>query len=323
MASSHKDAHEVSVYWFRNALRLHDNPSLLAAAEESKHVLFLYAIDPEAPFCQTDRLKAGTIRANFILESLREMDAKLRALHSRLYVVKGAPEHVVPEVVASFQASALFYEKEAAAPIRDKDAAVLAAIQRRLKQGGSRQTCEIRGFETHNLHSMETYLSHCKNNVAPASFGSFSKIFQKLQIPKEVDIVTQVPPLPENGTKMMQSRYDKSVDVPSLEDLGYTDVAASLKSRDKGGIKFEGGEDAGLALMKQMMARSRWIATFEKPKTSPNALSVDTTGLSPCKSTWILSLYDLELNATRSHMVSVSSSVRHQARVCFSPSLLS
>lgn len=303
MASSQKGVHDVSVYWFRNALRLHDNPSLLAAARESKHILLVYVIDPEAPFCQTAGLKAGAIRANFVLESLREMDAKLRELQSRLYVVKGSPERILPEVVASFHASALFYEKEAAAPIRENDAAVLAAIQSRLKQGGSRQTCEIRGFETHNLHSMETYLSHCKNNVAPATFGGFTKIFQKLQVPKEVDLVTQVPPLPDNGTEMMQSKYDISVDVPSLEDLGYTDVAARLKARAKGGITFEGGEDAGLALMKQMMARSRWIATFEKPKTSPNALSVDTTGLSPCKSTWTLFLYAIVPDATHSHYI--------------------
>jgi hypothetical protein len=37
-----------------------------------------------------------------------------------------------------------------------------------------------------------------------------------------------------------------------------------------------------LDLLTKQMNRAQWVATFEKPNTSPNALTVDTTGLSPC-----------------------------------------
>jgi hypothetical protein len=43
-------AHVSSVYWFRNALRLHDNPSFLEACRKSKTLLPLVIIDPELPF---------------------------------------------------------------------------------------------------------------------------------------------------------------------------------------------------------------------------------------------------------------------------------
>ena len=74
--------------------------------------------------------------------------------------------------------------------------------------------------------------------------------------------------------------------IPSLTNLGYTSAEQpedGLKHRGKGGFDFMGGEMAGLQLLDTMMQRHQWVATFEKPKTSPNALTVDTTGLSPCK----------------------------------------
>ena len=84
------------------------------------------------------------------------------------------------------------------------------------------------------------------------------------------------------------SKDNNAFAIPSLTDLGYTSTEQQqedgLKHRGKGGIDFLGGETAGLQLLDTMMQRHHWVATFEKPKTNPNALTVDTTGLSPCKS---------------------------------------
>jgi cryptochrome len=272
---------QVSIHWFRNGLRLHDNPCLLDACSNSEWLLPLYVIDPENPFAQTAGRRAGCIRANFILESINELDQKLQSLGSRLVVVIGKPEKVLPEIVASLQVSSLYYEREPAAPIREADAEVLDAIRTRLKDGGSQQECRIVGYDTHTLHPMEHYVARCEGNIAPSTYGVFTNIFEKLgPVPREVDDVTSCPPMPDNIEKLkVTCQYH--LQVPSLEQLGYD--KDELKNREKGGIAFRGGEDAGVALLNTMMKRSQWVCTFEKPKTSPNALSVDTTGLSPCK----------------------------------------
>jgi cryptochrome len=272
---------QVSIHWFRNGLRLHDNPCLLDACSKSERLVPLYVIDPETPFAQTAGRRAGCIRANFILESIKELDQKLQSLGSRLCVVIGRPEKVLPEIVASLQVSCLYYEREPAAPVREADADVLEAIRTRLKEGGSEQDCRIVGYDTHTLHPMEHYVARCKGNVAPSTYGEVTKIFEKLgPVSCEVDDVASCPQLPDNIEKLMKT-FQCDLQVPSLERLGYDED--ELKNREKGGIAFRGGEDAGVALLNRMMKRTHWVCTFEKPNTSPNALSVDTTGLSPCK----------------------------------------
>lgn len=292
---------QVSIHWFRNGLRLHDNPCLLDATKNSGRLLPLYVIDPDAPFAQTQGRGAGCIRANFILESMQELNDKLQSMNSQLVVVLGKPEVVIPEIVASVNATSLYYEREPAAPIREADADVLAAIRQRLEQGGNQQECSIQGYDTHTLHPMEHYVSRCKDSVAPSSYGSFTKIFSKLgPVPQEVNDVTSCPPLPDSVDKLKDT-FDYDLTIPSLDRLGYD--KEDLKNRDKGGISFRGGEDAGLELLEKMMKRTQWVCTFEKPKTSPNALSVDTTGLSPCK--FLVGLFVATVNVldTSSHFL--------------------
>jgi cryptochrome len=260
--------YEVSIHWFRNGLRLHDNPCLLDACNHSSSILPLYIIDPDAPFAQTAGRKAGTIRANFVLESLQELDNKLRQNKSQLLVIIGKPQEVLPKLIKQVNANALYYEREPAAPIREADALVLDSIDK--------QQTEIVAFDTHTLHPMEHYLAHCKDQVAPSTYGGFTKIFNTLTVPDQVpDVqIADFPPLPSlEGLEPLDSR-----ECPSLKDLGYDEK--DIANRFKSGIEFKGGEDAGLALLHRMMKRTQWVCTFEKPNTSPNALTVDTTGLS-------------------------------------------
>jgi hypothetical protein len=131
---------------------------------------------------------------------------------------------------------------------------------------------------------MEHYLARCKGGVAPATYGSFTKVFHQMgTVPKELDVVTNIPPMPTGSLAVLQKSFPDNPEflVPSLTSLGYDE--AELENRGKGGIDFIGGEDAGIALLDQMMKRTMWVSTFEKPKTKPNSLTVDTTGLSPCK----------------------------------------
>eukprot|EP00978_Attheya_sp_CCMP212_P033826 scaffold138559_cov48-Attheya_sp.AAC.2 len=212
------------------------------------------------------------------------MNTKLRTNHKeqQLVVIQGKPEEVLPQVVCDLQATDLYYEREPAAPTRERDGIVLEAIRTRLEKGGNLQTCSIHGYDTHTLFPMEHYLARCKGGVAPSIYGSFTKVFHQMgPVPKELDVVTNIPPMPTGSLAALQKSFPDTPEfkVPSLTSLGYDE--AELENRGKGGIAFIGGEDAGIALLDQMMKRTTWVSTFEKPKTKPNSLTVDTTGLSP------------------------------------------
>ncbi len=107
----------VAVLWFRRDLRLRDHPALEALGDEPAHALF--AIDP--------RLwqSAGPVRRAWLAASLRELDA---SLDGRLTVRAGAPEQVVPEMVAEIGASSVHVTGDPSPYGRRRDGAVREAL---------------------------------------------------------------------------------------------------------------------------------------------------------------------------------------------------
>ena len=75
-----------TVVWFRKGLRLHDNPALLEALDGGSRVMPVFVLDPY--FLKPQNV--GTNRMNFLLQSLADLDASLRARSSRLIVLHGA-----------------------------------------------------------------------------------------------------------------------------------------------------------------------------------------------------------------------------------------
>jgi len=305
-SSPNNKKHNLAIHWFRNGLRFHDNRPFYDACSNSKHLLPVYIIDPSEPFSQTLGRRAGIIRANFILESMKEINTKLRALdqESRLFVFIGKPKDVLPKLIREMNVEALYYERDTAYPVKKADSIVLDEISNFSTTGDAKMmNCSIYGYDSHTLFPMEVYLAKCKDNVAPSSYGAFTKIFQKLEpVPAEIESIAHntdiIPSLPQSWSSKLDTFVDqfasdngmsvKLIDLESMSTtdileihLGYTDVKTKLSTREKGGLSFRGGEDVGLNLMDIMCNRSQWIWTFEKPMTKPNALTVDTTGLSP------------------------------------------
>jgi len=77
------------VYWFRKALRVHDNQGL-AEAEKHKNLLNIFIIDPH----YWEKSDIHENRLNFLLESLRDLDSNLRKKGSELTLICGTPKDV-------------------------------------------------------------------------------------------------------------------------------------------------------------------------------------------------------------------------------------
>jgi deoxyribodipyrimidine photo-lyase len=74
-----------SIVWFKTDLRLHDNETLIKAISQSDEIIPVYCFD-EAEFVTTEFgfQKTGNFRAQFLLESLIDLDNNLRAIGSGL-----------------------------------------------------------------------------------------------------------------------------------------------------------------------------------------------------------------------------------------------
>jgi deoxyribodipyrimidine photo-lyase len=93
-----------ALYWFRNELRLHDNPGLVAAAAADE-LLLVYLWPRQRPWCNTQGI--GAQRERFIAESLAELGSELQPLGQNLLVLQGSPELVIPDLVRDYGIDAL------------------------------------------------------------------------------------------------------------------------------------------------------------------------------------------------------------------------
>ncbi len=90
-----------TIYWFRNDLRLHDNPGLLEQ-QDADALLLVYIWPKHRPWCNT--VGMGVQRSRFLRESLMELDDKLKEKGQRLLVLEGAAENLLQPLVDRLKA---------------------------------------------------------------------------------------------------------------------------------------------------------------------------------------------------------------------------
>lgn len=88
-----------TLHWFRNDLRLEDNPALNEAARGSS-LLCVYVLQEPRPWCNLSGV--GDQRRRFLLESLGDLQDVLRRQGQQLLVLRDTPEQALPELVARF-----------------------------------------------------------------------------------------------------------------------------------------------------------------------------------------------------------------------------
>jgi cryptochrome len=249
-----------SIYIFRKALRLHDNESLLSAVAGATVLFPVFILDPH--FCRPATLHAN--RFNFLLESLADLDASLRALGSRLFVVRGAPATVLPTLLTEWRVGRVTWEDDTEPYAQERDA-VLSAL------------CAARGVASTAVHGHTLWapaaLAARAGGAArvPSSYESFLKLAASLPPPpKPFPRPTALPPAAACGVS------EGMHGLPTLAACGYDPAAVTTFFR--GG----GGETAALARLRaRVETRQDWVRHFSKPHTNPTALAPDTTGLSP------------------------------------------
>eukprot|EP00624_Nannochloropsis_granulata_P004169 evm.model.NODE_30997_length_5230_cov_21.084322.2 len=273
----------VSIHWFRKGLRLHDNPAFLEACHGATHVFPVFILDPH--FAKPEKI--GVLRYRFMLQTIQDLDDNLRKLGSRLYVVQGQPVEALPRLFARWGVTKLTFESDIEPYAKQRDNAVcrLAAAE----------GVAVHTFASHTLHDPERYVAKLQGKGPPTVYQSFLKIFNSLgpvpPVVPAVDSSVILPPLPwalwkgdeeEGGGRRggdlkgegeAAAALQDEFRVPTLLEMGYPETDAPTL--------YPGGETAALARMHLHLSNIKYITTFEKPKTSPNALLPSTTVLSP------------------------------------------
>ena len=116
-----------TLVWFRNDLRLADNPALIAGLGTGRAVVPVYVLDEE-----TDGIRPpGAASRWWLHHSLQALDASLRALGSRLILRRGPAERVLEDLAAECDASAIYWNRAYDHITRERDARLKQAFNGR------------------------------------------------------------------------------------------------------------------------------------------------------------------------------------------------
>jgi deoxyribodipyrimidine photo-lyase len=99
-----------ALYWFREDLRLLDNPALTAMTQKADEAVFVFVI-PSGPEWSQGEERMGDHRRRFMLESLADLDRELRGIGQQLRVLQGNPVECVLQTAKEWNCQAVFSQR--------------------------------------------------------------------------------------------------------------------------------------------------------------------------------------------------------------------
>lgn len=248
-----------SIHWFRKGLRLHDNPALQEAVRGAGTVRCVYFLDPW--FAGSSNV--GVNRWRFLLQCLEDLDANLRKLNSRLFVIRGQPANVFPRLFKEWKISRLTFEYDSEPFGKERD----AAIKKLAMEAGVEVIVKI----SHTLYDLDKIIE-LNGGQPPLTYKRFQTLISRMD-PPEMPVEALSDSLMGRCVTPVSEDHGDKYGVPSLEELGF-DIEGLPSA------VWPGGETEALTRIERHLERKAWVANFERPRMNANSLLASPTGLS-------------------------------------------
>ena len=234
---------KTSIVWFKTDLRTEANETLIKAISQSEQIIPVYCFD-DAHFEITPYgfKKTGSFRAQFLLESLQDLDATLRALGSGLLIVKGKPEIEIPKIVKQFKALKVFAKREVAYEEKQTEKLVQAEL--------FKLRCELETYSTSTLYHAQDLPFSLKD--IPDVFTNFRKKIEKDAIIRNVfkkPFTINSPEIPV-------------LNLPTLEDLNLEFIHIDSRAA----IQFKGGETEAIQRLNHYFYDSKCLSKYKETR---------------------------------------------------------
>lgn len=234
---------KTAIVWFKTDLRLHDNETLIKAIAQSDQILPIYCFD-DAHFETTPYgfKKTGNYRAQFLIESLKNLDANLRKIGSGLLILKGKPEVEIPKIVAEYKVHKVFAEREVAFEEKETEKLVQTELFKLL--------CELETFSTSTLYHAED-LPFSKKDI-PDVFTVFRK---KTEQDASVRAVF-------TKASTIKSPSIPELSLPTLKELGLH----HSKIDSRAAIQFKGGEAEAIKRLNHYFFETKNLSIYKETR---------------------------------------------------------
>lgn len=156
------------IYWFRNDLRLHDNPSLQKALSTGRPIVPVFINDDQwvVNFPELDFPRMAGHRQTFLNETLVDLSEQIRKADNQLLIFKGDPVSILQDLSAKLGAHAIYAQEEYAAEelAEQSDLSGQVQLQLHLTPGSMLFTTSQVPF---TIDKSPFYYTPFKNKVAP------------------------------------------------------------------------------------------------------------------------------------------------------------
>jgi len=234
---------KTSIVWFKTDLRLQDNETIIRAISQSDEIIPVYCFD-ESHYEITNFgfKKTGSFRAQFLLESLLDLDSNLRTLGSGLLILKGNPEVEIPKIVKQYKVSKVFAKREVT--YEEKQTETL--LQNEL----FKMNCELETYSTSTLYHAEDL---------PFSIKDIPDVFTNFR--KKIEIESKIRSSFEKPSAIKSPQLDV-IKLPTLEELGLL----SIPIHKNAAIQFKGGESKAIARLNHYFFESKCISNYKETR---------------------------------------------------------
>jgi deoxyribodipyrimidine photo-lyase len=232
-----------ALVWFKTDLRIEDNETLVKAIAQTEKVIPVYCFD-ESHFEITSYgfKKTGNFRAQFLMESLEDLDAKLRTLGSGLRIIIGKPEVEIPKLVQEYKAQKVFAKREVAFEERQ--------TEKKVQDELFKLRCELEKVSTSTLYHAEDLPFSIKD--IPDVFTNFRK-----KTEKDSEIRN-----PFDAPSKINSPEISPLELPTLEALGLTKTAIDSRAV----LQFKGGESEAIQRLKHYFFETQYLSSYKETR---------------------------------------------------------
>lgn len=234
---------KTALIWFKTDLRLEDNETLVKAIAQSEQIVPVYCFDDSHyETTQYGFKKTGSFRAQFLLESLEDLDKNLRKLGSGLLIVKGKPEIEIPKIVQEYKAQKVFAKREVAFEERKTEKLVQDEL--------FKLRCELETISTSTLYHAQDLPFSIKD--IPDLFTNFRKRIEKDAVIRK----------PFEKPSTIKSLEIPKQNLPSLEELGLQKNEIDSRAA----IHFKGGETEALKRLNHYFFSSKLLSKYKETR---------------------------------------------------------
>lgn len=235
---------ETAVVWYRNDLRVKDHQSLFLATHSHQRVIAYYSFDPKhyqsTPY---GFKKTESFRAQFLIETLTDLQKALKALNITLVISQKSPETELPTLAKKWDVSHIYLQKE-----------WTSEEQKTLKEVQNNCISDVI-FSEH----FDQFLFH--PNDIPFEIDQLPEVFTQFR--KKCESKASVRSLVSDAHSMpKENLLSKSYSIPSLNDLGLKNIPQDTRTA----FPFTGGTQTGENRMRFYGWESKKLSYYKKTR---------------------------------------------------------